>query len=515
MVVQKGEIIMRGKGSFLIFTFAVVFLFLAVAPAQGRVYMRFNLNPNIYITIPRSPAVSISVDRGEGATYYVGDPITIRYSVDRQGYVNLIDYLPNGDVNVLVRNQYFGSGRTETYRGTVSGPAGTERLVILFTPTPVSEGALQDFIQNPHQAGRIFTRYAVNRTHFNVAMRTRGTVLTLQPSTANVAPGGTISIRASLSDVSGNPLPGRNINWSTSSGSLSSYQTVTDARGVTSVTFYAPRTPQVVTISANFSGEHGLAPTSSSVEIEVVSVQATPILEIRADSLTLQPGERVKIDAYLRRPDGRPVYGRTIYWSASIGSLSTSSVITDSLGKVTVYYTAPRVYESTPFEITAEFRGAPGLNPTSATVSGMIEVFVPETPTVGMYYVDFSGRSTQHNVLDLNFSGNIASNYTLNGTQLLEMDYRDYLEFSFPIEFIPQKAKLLCWLQTDEGAKVRIYLNGNLVSSATQKGIMEPSDYKSFTLQERWFESGQNTLRIEVEAPRGSFARIQRILIIL
>ncbi|MDI3531176.1 MAG: hypothetical protein PWP60_1025, partial [Candidatus Atribacteria bacterium] len=197
------------------------------------------------------------------------------------------------------------------------------------------------------------------------------------------------------------------------------------------------------------------------------------------------------------------------------GSLSTSSVITDSLGKVTVYYTAPRVYESTPFEITAEFRGAPGLNPTSATVSGMIEVFVPETPTVGMYYVDFSGRSTQHNVLDLNFSGNIASNYTLNGTQLLEMDYRDYLEFSFPIEFIPQKAKLLCWLQTDEGAKVRIYLNGNLVSSATQKGIMEPSDYKSFTLQERWFESGQNTLRIEVEAPRGSFARIQRILIIL
>ena len=132
-----------------------------------------------------------------------------------------------------------------------------------------------------------------------------------------------------------------------------------------------------------------------------------------------------------------------------------------------------------------------------------------------MYYVDFSGREIQHNVFDLNFSGHIISGYTLNGTQLLEMDYRDYLEFSFPVEFIPQKAKLLCWLQTDEGAKVRIYLNGNLISTATEHGMLEPNDYKGFTLKERWFESGQNTLRIEVEGPRGSFARIQRILIIL
>lgn len=507
---------MRGKGLLWVFTLAiVVLLFLAVAPAQGRIYMRFQLNPNIYITIPRSPSVSISVDRGEGATYYAGDPIIIRYRVDRQGYVNLIDYLPNGDVNVLVHNQYFPAARGEIYRGTVSGPAGTERLIILFTPRPVSERELQDFIQNPHQVSRILTRYAVNRTHFNVAMRTRGTVLTLQPSTLSVAPGGTISIRANLTDTSGNPLPGRRISWSVSSGSLSSYQTVTDSRGVTSVTFYAPRTPQVITISANFGGEHGFAPASSSVEIEVAQAQITPILEIRADSLTLEPGERVKIDAYLKRPNGRPVYGRTIYWSASIGSLSTSSVITDSLGKVTVYYTAPQVYESTPFEITAQFRGAPGLNPTSSTVSGIVEVLIPEAPAMGMYYVDFSGRETQHNVFDLSFSGNIISGYTLNGTQLLEMDYRDYLELSFPIEFVPQKAYLLCWLQTDEGARVRIYLNGNLVSSATQKGMLEPHDYKGFTLREKWFESGQNTLRIEVEAPRGSFARIQRILIIL
>jgi len=507
---------MRGKGSFLVCTLVIVgFLFLAIAPAQGRVYMKFQLNPNIYITIPRSPSVSISVDRGEGATYYIGDPITIRYSVDRQGYVNLIDYLPNGDVNVLIRDQYFPAARGEIYRGTVSGPAGTERLVILFTPRPVSERELQDFIQNPHQVSRIFTRYAVNRTHFNVAIRTRGTMLTLQPSALSVAPGGTISIRANLTDTSGNPLPGRRINWSVSSGSLSSYQTVTDSRGVTSVTFYAPRTPQVITISANFGGEHGFAPASSSVEIEVAQARITPILEIRADSLTLEPGERIKIDAYLKRPDGRPVYGRTIYWSASIGSLSTSSVITDSLGKVTVYYTAPQVYESTPFEITAEFRGAPGLNPTSSTISGTVEVLIPEAPATGMYYVDFSGRETKHNVFDLNFSGHIISSYTLNGTQLLEMDYRDYLEFSFPMEFIPQKAELLCWLQTDKGAKVRIYLNGNLIGSTNKEGILDPSDYKSLTIRERQLVIGENTLRIEVEAPRGNFARIQRILIIL
>ena len=140
--------------------------------AQPRVSIRFQLHPDVYVSIPRSQQITLSIDKGEGANYYINEPITIRYRANRDGYVNLIEYLPNGDVSILVRDQFVRSGKEEKFVGTVYGPAGVERIVVLLTPDRVSSADLESFIQSPHQGDRIFgSRFSANRTPFQVFAR--------------------------------------------------------------------------------------------------------------------------------------------------------------------------------------------------------------------------------------------------------------------------------------------------------------------------------------------------------
>ena len=66
---------------------------------------KFNLNSDIYLSIPRSHSVNISIDRGQDSTYFIDDPIIIRYGARKTGYINIFDYAPDGSVLLLVKTR--------------------------------------------------------------------------------------------------------------------------------------------------------------------------------------------------------------------------------------------------------------------------------------------------------------------------------------------------------------------------------------------------------------------------
>jgi hypothetical protein len=73
-------------------------------------------------------SVSISVDRGEGSVYHVGDPIRICYTVSRPIYVKIYDCPPGESCHVVVEG--YDDGQGGCINGTVTPPTGWETVKI-------------------------------------------------------------------------------------------------------------------------------------------------------------------------------------------------------------------------------------------------------------------------------------------------------------------------------------------------------------------------------------------------
>jgi hypothetical protein len=85
-------------------------------------------------------------NRGIGATYYVGDPISFRIRTSVDGFVTLTAIDPDGSVYVFARNIPVRGGRNEVIAGlsrrltfVVDPPAGRHFVRASFTPTRTSE----------------------------------------------------------------------------------------------------------------------------------------------------------------------------------------------------------------------------------------------------------------------------------------------------------------------------------------------------------------------------------------
>jgi WD40 repeat protein len=85
-----------------------------------------------------------------------------------------------------------------------------------------------------------------------------------------------------------------------------------------------------------------------------VSPSAGTSLSVSPPSFTLGPGQTQNLTATLTA-GGTPLPGRTVSWSATAGSVSPSSGLTDSSGRVTAVYAAPDT--PTTATITASFAG--------------------------------------------------------------------------------------------------------------------------------------------------------------
>ncbi|MEN3186844.1 MAG: Ig-like domain-containing protein [Atribacterota bacterium] len=505
-------------GKTLVALFLVVLLGMSsFGFTQPRVFLRFNLSPQIYISIPRSPQVTLSVDRGEGANYFVGDRILVTYRTTREGYVNLIDYLPNGDVRVLLRNVQVRGGVTGEYSGIVSGPGGTDRLVILFTPNPVDGIKLEDFVQAPHQGDRIFGgRYATDRVSFNVVARLESTVITIEPEVVTVGASRSLIFTATLRTASGRVLEGRELFWSVSDGRVSSTRTVTDLQGQSRNTFYAPSFTGTVTLQVDFAGDVRLAPAQTVATIEV-GLRPSPVnLTVTPSSFTVDSGGSLKFTATLRDQDGRPISSQVLRWTANTGSFNTRSTTTDSSGKASVTYYAPTVGEVTPVEITVDFPGTKQFDAASFVVSGEVVPIVSYALSSTLFYVDFGGDKVRHNGDNLRYKGNLVSGFGVNEASFLEMRTRsDTVDFTFSPGGFPVKGCLLLWIQGDPGARVRVLLNGkNLGAFPVEEETLSPDGEQRIIVMQKDFVEGQNRLRIEIDVPNRSI-RLQKMAIVL
>jgi WD40 repeat protein len=123
-------------------------------------------------------------------------------------------------------------------------------------------------------------------------------------------------------------------------------------------------------------------------------------LSILPSSFTLLPGEHQTLTATLTA-GGTPLPGRAVSWSATAGSVSPSSGLTDSSGRVTVVYTAP----DTPTTATiaasfagdAEYGSSYGLSSATVRFESVLVFTKPDgTPLAytEIYYGTSEGQET-------------------------------------------------------------------------------------------------------------------------
>jgi len=119
-------------------------------------------------------------------------------------------------------------------------------------------------------------------------------------------------------------------------------------------------------------------PTSGNSSGPIVGLALTTI-SIFPSSFTLQSGNSITLTAVLENENSNKLSGKTITWSDNAGAFSTTSGSTDSLGQVSVTYTAPSVTTQASATISASFAGDNHYEASSGSSSGTI---VPPEATI-------------------------------------------------------------------------------------------------------------------------------------
>lgn len=113
---------------------ALLFGLLALGLSSCTVSVRSNLGLGSSNLI-----ADLRPDRGEGATYLVGEPVRFRLTTRVPGYVTLVALQPNGYASTLIRGAYVPAGTTVFPRPqdgvtyNVAPPTGLQRVRAVFT----------------------------------------------------------------------------------------------------------------------------------------------------------------------------------------------------------------------------------------------------------------------------------------------------------------------------------------------------------------------------------------------
>ena len=188
----------------------------------------------------------------------------------------------------------------------------------------------------------------------------------------------TDSLQVHLVDGGGNAFAGQTITWSVVSGSavLSSYSTVTDSNGDSSITFAYGGTPGPAVISASvFSG-------TQTIDFTVTAATADSLLKITGDTQSGAPGTSLPIPLKVRitPPSGASVLsGVPIDFSIISGSASVTvgSAMTDSAGEAST--TVDLGLTPGPVSVLAQVSGGGPSATFTETVTGTL---VPGVLTV-------------------------------------------------------------------------------------------------------------------------------------
>jgi len=197
-------------------------------------------------TVDPVPELRGEVSPTEGE---VGDIFTFRLTYkDPDGDPPVSGYptvsVDNENYAMVKQSGEYGSGATYTYSTASLKPGLHSFYFVAYDGTTLARLPETGSLPGP----RVFIR----------------TYLQVSPSTFSIRAGEKITLKASLKDKDGNPLAGRRISWRASEGRIEEVSS-TDARGESTVTYFAPDKAENVTITAAFEGDDYYKPATSNV----------------------------------------------------------------------------------------------------------------------------------------------------------------------------------------------------------------------------------------------------------
>ena len=217
----------------------------------------------------------------------------------------------------------------------------------------------------------------------SLAQLRSSTKLIISPSTFKLRPGGSIVLTATLTS-DGRPLPGKELVFTASLGSVSPLRGETDSNGQVKVTYTAPKFEATVKIIVKFAGDLKYKGSEAVAMGEILKAPTT--LEIDPANFTMQSGE-TKIFIVTLSSEGEPLSGKRIEFMATPGIVTPSVGTTDQEGKIIVKYQAPHVTIRTSARVMAFFPGDLEYRSSNATSTGTIEaraeVLFPEVMVQG------------------------------------------------------------------------------------------------------------------------------------
>lgn len=176
------------------------------------------------------------------------------------------------------------------------------------------------------------------------------------PSSNNVVVGSTVQLSAQLTDAQGTVLTGRQLTWTSSSGSVASV----DASGLVRALSTGN-----VTITATSEGRSG----SASVVVSAIPVSRVDVTPATAAIFT---GGTVQLDAVPRSASGDALSGRNVTWRSGAPSVATVS----ASGLVTGVGPGTAV-------VTAEADGVTGSSTVTVSIPPVASITIaPATATI-------------------------------------------------------------------------------------------------------------------------------------
>jgi Bacterial Ig-like domain (group 1) len=156
-------------------------------------------------------------------------------------------------------------------------------------------------------------------------------------SAANVGTdGGTVTITAVVRDSRNVVISGARVAWTSTAGSLSGQQSVTNASGVATATFAPTGINPGVTPTVTVTATSGLGAASAAGSVQLGVSPSTTTVELLASQPTVGTGgEQVTITAFVKDGNNLAKAGAPVTWSVDSGRISNQIGITNSSGTAT------------------------------------------------------------------------------------------------------------------------------------------------------------------------------------
>ncbi len=227
--------------------------------------------------------------------------------------------------------------------------------------------------------------------------------IVVSPSSASLSVGGTQAFNATaFNDTT--PMPGVNVSWTVTNATVGSVPAssygLTDEFGNVTVTFTAS---EAGTTSVNAT--NGTINGSASVTVTAIPLLTLTSIVVSPSSATLNVSETQAFNATALNGSSTPMPGVNVSWTvtnATVGSVSSSSGITDAYGNVTVTFTASEA-------------GTTSVNATNGIINGSASVTVNPAPVRNVSLTNIS-------VLEKTTTTLVNATYLLNLTNTGDSD---------------------------------------------------------------------------------------------